>query len=117
MDESWLSLVNASYVCRLGGHYRKSNVGTEQDMEVERIIDHHSYKRPYGMAHDISLLKLRSRAQINKAVNLACLPESSGEVSDGKMCWVTGNKIFQQCLTDFILVLKSLNSTFFNRIP
>jgi len=42
------------------------------------------------------LLKLRGRAQLNKAVNLACLPESSEggeEVSDGKMCWVTGNTV------------------------
>ena len=63
---------------------------------MERIVNHHSYKRPYGMAHDISLLKLRGRAQLNKAVNLACLPESSEggeEVSDGKMCWVTGNTV------------------------
>ena len=42
------------------------------------------------MAHDISLLKLRKPAQLNRAVNLACLPGSSGSVSDGKMCWVTG---------------------------
>ena len=69
---------------------------------MERIINHHSYKRPYGMAHDISLLKLRKSAQINQAVNLACLPESSGEVSDGKMCWVTGNNII---LTLSILLL------------
>jgi len=75
---------------RLGAHYRTGNVGTEQDFVVERIINHHSYKRPYGMAHDISLLKLRRPAQLNKAVNLACLPSSGGSVSDGKKCWVTG---------------------------
>lgn len=57
---------------------------------MERIISHHSYKRPYGLAHDIALIKLRRPAQINKAVKLACLPESRGTVSDGKMCWVTG---------------------------
>ena len=79
--------------CRLGAHYRTGNVGTEQDIQVERIINHHSYKRPYGMAHDISLLKLRRPAQINRAVNLACLPGSSGSVQDGKMCWVTGRNI------------------------
>lgn len=50
------------------------------------------------MAHDISLLKLRGRAEINKAVNLACLPKSSEgsedlKVLDGKMCWVTGNTL------------------------
>lgn len=77
---------------RLGAHYRKGNEGYEQDFEVERIINHHSYKRPYGMAHDISLLKLRRPAQINRHVKLACLPDSSGGDLDGKMCWVTGNK-------------------------
>ena len=57
---------------------------------MERIISHHSYRRPYGMAHDIALIKLRGPAQINKDVNPACLPGSRGTVSDGKMCWVTG---------------------------
>ena len=42
------------------------------------------------MANDISLLKLSSSAQLNKAVNLACLPKPSGSLADGKMCWVTG---------------------------
>ena len=59
-------------------------------MEVEKIISHHSYRRPYGMAHDIAMLKLRKPAQINRAVNLACMPGSSGKVADKKMCWVTG---------------------------
>lgn len=66
------------------------NIGTEQDFEVERIIPHHSYKQPYGMAHDIAMLKLRRPAQINRAVGMACLPGSSGRVPDGKRCWVTG---------------------------
>jgi len=76
----------------MGAHYRSSNVGTEQDFEVERIINHHSYKRPYGMAHDISLLKLRAPAKLNQAVNLACLPSQSSDLTsiDNKRCWVTG---------------------------
>ena len=53
-------------------------------------MSHPSYKKPYGLANDIALIKLRDPAQINRAVNLACLPGSSGAVSDGKMCWVTG---------------------------
>ena len=86
--------------CRLGAHFRTSNVGTEQDMEVERIISHQSYKQPYGYAHDIAMLKLRKPAQINRAVNLACLPGSSGKVADGKNCWVTGEEthIFENTL-------------------
>lgn len=60
---------------------------------MERIISHQSYKRPVNLAHDIAMLKLRKPAQINRAVNLACLPASSGQVADGKMCWVTGKEI------------------------
>ena len=76
---------------RLGAYYRtEDSAGTEQDLKVEKIFSHHSYKRPYGLAHDIALIKLEGPAQINRAVNLACLPGSSGAVSDGKMCWVTG---------------------------
>lgn len=75
---------------RLGAHYRSRKTGSEQDFEVERIISHRSYKRPYGMAHDIAMLKLRRPAQINRNVNLACLPGSSGEAQVGKTCWVTG---------------------------
>ncbi|CAH3180407.1 unnamed protein product, partial [Porites lobata] len=75
---------------RLGAHYRSSNVGTEQDIPVEKIISHHSYRKPYGMAHDIAMVKLSRPATLNKAVNIACLPGSGGDVADGKMCWVTG---------------------------
>ena len=83
--------------CRLGAHSRVGNVGTEQEMEIEKIISHNSYRRPYGMAHDIAMLKLRKPAHINKAVNLACMPGTSGKVSDGKMCWVTGkSRQFEQ---------------------
>ena len=67
---------------------------TEQDFEVERIISHHGYKRPYGMAHDNAMLKLRRPAQINRNVNLACLLGSSGEAQVGKTCWVTGNEAY-----------------------
>ena len=77
-------------LCRLGAHYRSRQEGTEQDFKVERIISHHSYKRPAGMAHDIAKLKLERPAKINMRVNLACLPGSSGSVSDGMRCWVTG---------------------------
>jgi len=78
---------------RLGAHYRSSTTGTEQDFQVERIVNHHSYKKPRGMAHDISLLKLRTPAKMTKAVNLACIPGHDSSVTaipDGKSCWVTG---------------------------
>jgi len=90
---------------RMGAHYRSSTIGTEQDFQVEKIINHYSYKRPYGMAHDISLLKLRNPAQLNKAVNLACVPSHSTDMTsiDGKNCWVTGFGT----LSSGVLLLKS----------
>lgn len=77
-------------IFRLGAHKRKQSVGTEQLMEIEKIISHQSYRRPYGMAHDIAMIKLAKPARIGKYVNLACMPGSSGSVADGKECWVTG---------------------------
>lgn len=88
-------LINNYSFTRLGAHYRSGKEGTAQDFEVERIISHNRYKRPYGMAHDIAMLKLRNPAQINRHVSLACMPGSSGEVQVGKTCWVTGNNIPQ----------------------
>ena len=97
--------VTISFVClffvffwiwSLGAHYRSGNAaGTEQDFEVERIINHESYRRPRGLAHDISLLKLSKPAQLTSAVGMACLPESSNSLTeiDGKNCWVTGKVI------------------------
>ena len=97
--------VTISFVClffvffwiwSLGAHYRSGNAaGTEQDFDVERIINHESYRRPIGLAHDISLLKLSKPAQLTRAVGMACLPESSNSLTeiDGKNCWVTGKVI------------------------
>ena len=80
-------------IYRLGAHYRSSKVvGTEQDIPVEKIISHHSYRKPYGMAHDIAMVKLSMPATLDKTVNIACLPSSRGDVEDGKMCWVTGRR-------------------------
>ena len=59
---------------------------------MEKIISHHSYGKPYGMAHDIAMVKLSMPATLNEAVNIACLPSSRGDVEDGKMCWVTGRR-------------------------
>ncbi|XP_044179776.1 CUB and peptidase domain-containing protein 2-like [Acropora millepora] len=84
---------SSSIRVRLGAHYRSGNAaGTEQDFEVERIINHESYRYPIGLAHDISLLKLSKPAQLTRAVGMACLPEYSNSLTeiDGKNCWVTG---------------------------
>ena len=75
---------------RLGAHRRVGVVGTEQDFDVQKIIQHPSYQKPVRLAHDIALLKLKKSASINKNVGTACLPEAEGRVPVGKKCWVTG---------------------------
>lgn len=79
----------------MGAHYRReSDMSTVQDFEIERIIMHESYKRPFGMSHDIALLKLSTPAQLNKRVALACLPDKSVDlpIDDiNKKCWITGD--------------------------
>ena len=76
----------------MGAHYKYgSSVGTEQRLEVEKIILHPSYHKPRRYAHDIALIKLARPAILNNAVGLACLP--SGDVTGfvpGKNCWITG---------------------------
>ena len=75
---------------RLGAHKRVGKVGTEQDFAVQKIIQHPMYQKPFGLANDIALLKLKKPARINRAVGTACFPGSKGRVPDGKRCWVTG---------------------------
>lgn len=51
---------------RLGAHKRTSNVGTEQDFKVSKIISHPSYHSPKRYSHDIALLKLERSAQLGR---------------------------------------------------
>ena len=81
---------------RLGAHRRLGEVGTEQDFSVQRIVKHPYYKRPYGLAHDIALLKLDSPAQLTKHVGLVCMPEESYALpidDDSNKCWITGAEL------------------------
>ncbi|XP_020619526.1 CUB and peptidase domain-containing protein 2-like [Orbicella faveolata] len=78
---------------RMGAHKKRGNDPTAQDFEIEKIIMHYSYKKPYGLSHDIALLKLSSPAQLNSAVGIACLPDTSVDLpidDESKKCWITG---------------------------
>jgi len=77
----------------MGAHKKRGNDPTAQDFEIERIIMHYSYKKPYGLSHDIALLKLSSPAKLNSAVGIACLPDKSFDLpidDESKTCWITG---------------------------
>lgn len=77
----------------MGAHKKRGDDPTAQDFEIERIIMHYSYKKPYGLSHDIALLKLSSPAKLNSAVGIACLPDKSFDLpidDESKTCWITG---------------------------
>ncbi|EDO37083.1 predicted protein [Nematostella vectensis] len=75
---------------RLGAHNRRANLGMEQDIKVEKIIMHPGYRKPVGLAHDIALIKLLKPANLNRHVNLVCLPDAVPAPTDGTRCWITG---------------------------
>ncbi|CAH3026001.1 unnamed protein product, partial [Porites evermanni] len=80
----------SSIVIRLGAHRRLNSVGTEQDLRVSKVITHPSYHKPTTYGHDIALLKLEKPAQLNRYVNLVCLPHAVAAPTDGTKCWITG---------------------------
>lgn len=75
---------------RLGAHSRVSEVDTEQDFRVTKVITHPLYHKPKSYSHDIALLKLDKPARLNSYVNTACLPETIEAPVEGKRCWITG---------------------------
>ena len=79
---------------RLGAHYRSyGSVGTEQDIDVEKIIVHENYKSPLDESNDIALINLASPAELGIGVGLVCLPNTGHQlpIDDlNKRCWITG---------------------------
>ncbi|KAL9985912.1 hypothetical protein ACROYT_G008366 [Oculina patagonica] len=80
---------------RMGAHKRAvPKESHAQDFGVEIIITHESYKKPFGVSHDIALVKLDKPAILNRYVGVACLPDGSTPslpIDDlSKKCWITG---------------------------
>ena len=79
----------------MGAHYRiNGSVGTEQDIQVAKIIIHENYGIPLSESNDIALIYLASPADLGVGVGLVCLPDiSSHQLSFdnvNKTCWITG---------------------------
>ena len=78
----------------MGAHMRVSNVGTEQDFKVVKIISHSSYHNSLRYSYDIVLIKLEKPAILNKAVGLVCVPDGNSPAmpidDSSKKCWITG---------------------------
>ena len=84
-------------MCRLGAHYGQKvsgTVGTEQTINVAKIITHENYSKPVTYAHDIALIKLAQPAILGRGVGVVCLSNSSNVLLTGspnqKGCWITG---------------------------
>ena len=83
-----------SFHLRLGAHYRLSaSIGTEQDFDVIRIIEHERYYSPNRWSNDVALLMLSRPAQLGRGVGLVCLSDSKYQLpfdDASKKCWITG---------------------------
>ncbi|XP_078359635.1 serine protease 33-like isoform X1 [Oculina patagonica] len=71
-------------VVRMGA-YKITDIA--QELQVEKIIVHESFY-PDTLAHDIALLKLKTKATLGTSVGLVCLPLP--EIDPGKTCYITG---------------------------
>lgn len=91
---TFLRYVVILYLDRLGAHYRTSgSVGTEQDIDVAKIIMHEKYNTPIRYSNDIALIKLMSPAELEVGVGLVCLPDTGHQLpfdNSNKTCWITG---------------------------
>jgi len=73
----------------LGEHNLAVNEGREQTINPAQIIVHEGYQQGGWMHNDVALIKLSRPAQLNKFVNLVCLP-SKGEDEQGNTCHISG---------------------------
>lgn len=78
----------------MGAQYRSyGTVGTEQDLDILKIILHEDYGLPYGFSNDIALLRLSKPATLGKGVGLVCLSDNNFQLpfdNFTKRCWITG---------------------------
>ncbi|XP_078366044.1 MAM and LDL-receptor class A domain-containing protein 1-like [Oculina patagonica] len=84
----------SSIKIRVGAHYRTNgSVGTEQNIEVAKIIMHESYQNPLFDSNDIALLNLVNPAIVGEGVGFVCLPDTGHQLpldNLNKKCWITG---------------------------
>ncbi|NXC91429.1 GRAB protein, partial [Cercotrichas coryphoeus] len=73
----------------LGAHNIRVQEQSQQRIPVARWVIHPNYT-PVGFKNDIVLLKLKTKAKINKNVQLISIPRSNESVTAGTKCRVAG---------------------------
>ena len=78
----------------MGAHYRSGRkVGTEQDIEIAKIVVHENFHNPLRFSNDIALIKLSKPAHLGVGVGLVCMPDVSHPLpfdNINRTCWITG---------------------------
>ncbi|KAK6171417.1 hypothetical protein SNE40_019610 [Patella caerulea] len=74
----------------LGENDQTTNDGTEQILEIEKIIKHERAQfKEFPLLYDIALIKLKQPAALSDYVNVICL-DTKGEFPEGSRCTVAG---------------------------
>ncbi|XP_036430649.1 granzyme B(G,H)-like isoform X2 [Colossoma macropomum] len=73
----------------LGAHNLKKHEIFQQRIKVTKCIKYPSYKQK-EYHHDIMLLKLKTKAKINKFVNVIALPEKDKKIPANQKCSIAG---------------------------
>ncbi len=94
-------IVPRNYSIVLGEHNRKANEGTEQRVNVKRIVRHEDWRE--DGPHDIAVVELGANAIFTKYITPACLPRADEEVPVGTTCFMSGKIIFK-CVLIFHIV-------------
>jgi len=71
-----------------GDHYLYLDDGTEQKVEIERIIKHESFNKP-KYANDIALIKLKQPLVFDNFTRPICLP-TPGDIHEKLICTASG---------------------------
>nr|XP_006816688.1 PREDICTED: plasminogen-like [Saccoglossus kowalevskii] len=74
---------------RLGDHHLYIDEGHEQDVAVKSTYVYPGYL-PMNNYYDIALVELSNTVTVNSHVNVACLPTSGRDPSEGDLCYVAG---------------------------
>ncbi|XP_058248949.1 granzyme B-like [Hemibagrus wyckioides] len=73
----------------LGAHNINKKERQQQRIQVQKFIKHPCYKRKENQ-NDIMLLKLKSKAKLNKVVQAINLPKKNENLLDNKKCSIAG---------------------------